>query len=111
MAGLRPGHPRLSCLSLAEDVDARHKAGHDDSSSLAHIPAGLHLGLVVETRGVAATAEPLRRDEGIKRPMTQQDYRPQQPNASPSSSNLPGCPDLPICDDLSRKVEAVRAPN
>src|SRR6266699_6867633 len=30
----------------------------------------------------AITAEPLRRDEGMKRPMTQQDYRlsPQQPN-------------------------------
>jgi hypothetical protein len=29
MAGLRPGHPRLSCLG-PQDVDARHKAGHDE---------------------------------------------------------------------------------
>jgi hypothetical protein len=27
MAGLRPGHPRLPC---SQDVDARHKAGHDE---------------------------------------------------------------------------------
>jgi hypothetical protein len=26
---LLPGHPRLYCRSAAEDVDARHKAGHD----------------------------------------------------------------------------------
>jgi hypothetical protein len=30
MAGLRPGHPRLSCLKCCKDVDARHKAGHDE---------------------------------------------------------------------------------
>jgi hypothetical protein len=32
MAGLRPGDPRLSCFLLQqrEDVDARHKAGHDE---------------------------------------------------------------------------------
>jgi hypothetical protein len=28
MAGLRPGHPRHS--SVRKDVDARHKAGHDE---------------------------------------------------------------------------------
>jgi hypothetical protein len=27
MAGLRPGHPRLSLLK--QDVDARNKSGHD----------------------------------------------------------------------------------
>jgi hypothetical protein len=27
-----PGHPRLSCLR-EEDVDARHKAGHDELNS------------------------------------------------------------------------------
>jgi hypothetical protein len=26
----RPGHPRLSLLLRNEDVDARHKAGHDE---------------------------------------------------------------------------------
>jgi hypothetical protein len=30
MAGLRPGHPRLSRFNYNRDVDARHKAGHDD---------------------------------------------------------------------------------
>src|SRR5439155_5374153 len=30
MAGLRPGHPRPSCLKCYKDVDARHKAGHDE---------------------------------------------------------------------------------
>jgi len=29
MAGLRPGHPRLSHINSSQDVDARHKAGHD----------------------------------------------------------------------------------
>jgi hypothetical protein len=29
MAGLRPGHPRLSHFDHRQDVDARHKAGHD----------------------------------------------------------------------------------
>jgi hypothetical protein len=28
MAGLRPGHPRLGAKK--KDVDARHKAGHDE---------------------------------------------------------------------------------
>jgi hypothetical protein len=37
MAGLRPGHPRLTYLAVAlsgccKDVDARHKAGHGDAS-------------------------------------------------------------------------------
>jgi hypothetical protein len=27
-----PGHPRLSCLKAQQDVDARHKAGHDEHS-------------------------------------------------------------------------------
>jgi hypothetical protein len=31
MAGLRPGHPRLG--DLKKDVDARHKAGHDEFSA------------------------------------------------------------------------------
>jgi hypothetical protein len=31
MAGLCPGHPRLSASAL-EDVDARHTAGHDESN-------------------------------------------------------------------------------
>ena len=30
MAGLRPGHPRLSWRVATKDVDARHKAGHDE---------------------------------------------------------------------------------
>jgi hypothetical protein len=30
MAGLRPGHPRLSSPKCRQDVDARHKAGHDE---------------------------------------------------------------------------------
>src|SRR5258705_8266794 len=30
MAGLRPGHPRLACWCDHKDVDARHKAGHDE---------------------------------------------------------------------------------
>jgi hypothetical protein len=25
-----PGHPRLPCCLKKKDVDARHKAGHDD---------------------------------------------------------------------------------
>jgi hypothetical protein len=29
MAGLRPGHPRL-WFKMKKDVDARHKAGHDE---------------------------------------------------------------------------------
>jgi hypothetical protein len=29
--GARPGHPRLSCFSF-QDVDARHKAGHDEQN-------------------------------------------------------------------------------
>jgi hypothetical protein len=29
MAGLCPGHPRLSFL-VPKDVDTRHKAGHDE---------------------------------------------------------------------------------
>jgi hypothetical protein len=33
MAGLRPGHPRLVCR---QDVDARHKAGHDGLKLLAN---------------------------------------------------------------------------
>jgi hypothetical protein len=32
MAGLRPGHPRLSYFNHRQDVDARHKAGHDGHS-------------------------------------------------------------------------------
>jgi hypothetical protein len=30
MAGHRPGHPRLSSPKCRQDVDARHKAGHDE---------------------------------------------------------------------------------
>src|SRR5437660_11793840 len=30
MAGVRPGHPCLSCEAGLEAVDARHKAGHED---------------------------------------------------------------------------------
>src|ERR1700722_18264953 len=30
MAGLRPGHPRLSCLDGNKGVDARVKPGHDE---------------------------------------------------------------------------------
>jgi hypothetical protein len=33
MAGLRPSHPHLSVLASAKDVDARHKAGHDELKS------------------------------------------------------------------------------
>jgi hypothetical protein len=36
MAGLRPGHPRLSRFNCRQDVDARHKAGHDDKGGPAH---------------------------------------------------------------------------
>jgi hypothetical protein len=30
LAETGPGHPRLFVAPIAEDVDARHKAGHDD---------------------------------------------------------------------------------
>jgi hypothetical protein len=33
MAG-SSGHPRLSCFPARKDVDARHKAGHDELHSL-----------------------------------------------------------------------------
>jgi hypothetical protein len=31
-ARLRPGHPRLTYSAATKDVDARHKAGHDEES-------------------------------------------------------------------------------
>jgi hypothetical protein len=34
MAGLRPGHPRLSCFRATKDVDARDKPGHDEFSAV-----------------------------------------------------------------------------
>src|SRR5207237_515694 len=37
MAGLGPGHPRFCTTSAKEDVDARHRAGHDDSNALSLI--------------------------------------------------------------------------
>jgi hypothetical protein len=30
MAGLRPGHPRLSCFGAVKAWMPRHKAGHDE---------------------------------------------------------------------------------
>ena len=32
---LMPGHPRLACGNNKKDVDARHKAGHDDGEASA----------------------------------------------------------------------------
>ncbi|HVD84988.1 MAG TPA: hypothetical protein VNC42_12260 [Bradyrhizobium sp.] len=37
MAGLRPGHPRLFLTKWCQDVDARHKAGHDEFHNKAAI--------------------------------------------------------------------------
>src|ERR1700722_14700438 len=42
MAGLRPAHPRLS--STGKDVDARHKAGHDEFGASMNQP--LNLGVI-----------------------------------------------------------------
>jgi hypothetical protein len=41
MAGHRPGHPRLSLFECLQDVDARHKAGHDDSMLLVNRSFGM----------------------------------------------------------------------
>jgi hypothetical protein len=41
MAGLCPGHPRFSSSAL-EDVDARHKAGHDEPNGEAVFNVVLH---------------------------------------------------------------------
>jgi hypothetical protein len=38
MAGLRPGHPRLSRLKSSKNVDARDKPGHDELSHTGRSP-------------------------------------------------------------------------
>jgi hypothetical protein len=35
MAGLCPGHPRLPAVHAKKDVDARHRAGHDEMRDFA----------------------------------------------------------------------------
>ena len=53
MAGLRPGHPRLSYLECCEDVDARHKAGHDEPNGKARILRCLAFMLIAFLAGPA----------------------------------------------------------
>jgi hypothetical protein len=52
MAGLRPGHPRLRLDDCKQDVDARHKAGHDELNDEG---ADLAARLMIQTLGMAAT--------------------------------------------------------
>ena len=56
MAGLRPGHPRfiLYLPSLLKDVDARHKAGHDENERANRIAQAESYPLTAAKPGTAA---------------------------------------------------------
>ena len=53
MAGLRPGHPRLSSPKCRQDVDARHKAGHDEPNGKALMRRCLAFMLIAALAGPA----------------------------------------------------------
>jgi hypothetical protein len=77
MAGLRPGHPRLSSPKSRQDVDARHKAGHDEPNRKAPMRRCLALMLI------AALAAPALAQGQPKSLKTVRIHEP-----APGSSNL-----------------------
>jgi 23S rRNA pseudouridine2605 synthase len=56
-----PGHPRLLCRTVYKDVDARHKAGHDESehmSDKSHLDtSGERVAKVIARAGLASRRE------------------------------------------------------
>src|ERR1700722_4140850 len=57
MAGLRPGHPRLSYLAVVKDVDARHKAGHDEMNGEAWLLIAVQVRELAGRRSVVGKVD------------------------------------------------------
>ena len=53
---LVPGHPRLACGNNKKDVDARHRAGHDDGEAGANkLKKSYRGGLITSLRRVSTS--------------------------------------------------------
>jgi hypothetical protein len=82
MAGLRPGHLRLSSSKCPQDVDARHKAGHDEPNGKARMHRFLACILIA-----ALAAPALAQDQ----PKSLKTVRIREP--------APGSPNLYVIDE------------
>jgi hypothetical protein len=82
MAGLHPGHPRLSSPKCRQDVDARHKAGHDEPNGKTQMRRFLALMLIA-----ALAAPALAQDQ----PKSLKTVRIREP--------APGSPNLYVIDE------------